>query len=362
METKIFSSPGRFIVGDNEIESLGKHLDYFGKKALLVAHDDDVQRVRGALEKSKNSGMSYVKTSFRGECSDLEIQRICSISANNEIEIVVGLGGGKAIDTAKCVSNHLKLPLTVVPTIASCDAPCSSLAVIYTEEHVKEKVYVFSKNPDLVIVDSRVIANSPSRFLAAGIGDAYATYFEARACIESRANNYVGGQSTITAFEISKICRDVLLRDGKSAMEACKAKAVTPALENIIEANLLLSGIGFESVGLAVAHAIYNAMTILPEVHPFMHGEIVAFGVLVQHVLEKDSHKQIKETLNFYKDIGLPTSLSEIGLSKNVDKQLYKVSEAIFTHGPSINNLGYTLTPTMVFDALKKVNFLKHFY
>jgi len=358
MASKIISLPGKFIVGDQEIANLGKHIAPFGKKALLVAHDDDVQRVHSALEKSQEAGVSYMATSFRGECSDIEIQRICSLPSIDKTEVVIGLGGGKAIDTAKCVASHRKLPLVVVPTIASTDAPCSTLAVIYTEDHVKEKVYVFSKNPDIVVVDSRVIANAPARYLAAGIGDAYATYFEARACLRSGAKNYVGGRSTIAAFELSKACRDVLLKDGRAAMEACKLNVVTPPLENIIEANLLLSGIGFESVGLACAHSIYNAMTILPEVHPYMHGEIVAFGVLVQHVLEHESQEQIRQTLAFYKDIGLPTKLSDIGLAGNVDDKLRKVAENIFTNGPSINNLALTPTSQMVYDALKMADTL----
>lgn len=125
-------------------------------------------------------------------------------------------------------------------------------------------IMLLTCSADAVVADSGVIAKAPVRFLVAGIGDAYATYFEARSCMRSYSPNYVGGVSTQAAFKLAELCHDVLLRDAELAVRACKQKVVTESLENVIEANLLLSGLGFESVGLAAAHAFYNAVSELP--------------------------------------------------------------------------------------------------
>lgn len=141
------------------------------------------------------------------------------------------------------------------------------------------------------------LKQAPVRFLVAGMGDAYATYYEGRACMRSSALNYNKAAST-------------------------RAKVVTPALENIIEANVLLSGIGFESVGLAAAHSIHGGLTELPETHGAMHGEKVAIGTLVQLIMENAPMKEMVQTLNYYKMTGLPTKLSDIGISEATEEKL----------------------------------------
>ena len=139
--------------------------------------------------------------------------------------------------------------MVVVPTIASTDAPCSALAVIYTEDHVFESYYIFPRNPDMVVVDTEVIARSPARFLVSGMGDALATWFEADACRKAFAKNMPGGDSTEAALALAHLCFELLMRYGRQAKAAAEVHAATVALDKIVEANTLLSGLGFESSG-----------------------------------------------------------------------------------------------------------------
>lgn len=260
------------------------------------------------------------------------------------------------MDTAKAVAHFENKPMISVPTIASTDAPCSTLAVVYHEDHSVETVYCFPRNPDVVVADSGVIAKAPVRFLVAGIGDAYATYFEARSCMRSYAQNYVGGVSTQAAFKLAELCYDVLRRDAELAILACKRNVVTKSLENVIEANLLLSGLGFESVGLAAAHAFYNAVSELPDVHSCMHGELVAIGVLLQHILDHEPKEQIRQTIDFFKRVGLPTKLSEIGIRENVDEKLMKIAQDTPVKGDCYCNFPFEVTVKMLYDALKLID------
>ena len=222
---KILISPSKYVQGEGELNNLGEYLKAFGNKALLVASSDDQARVQVQLDDAmKKDSFSLVSCGFRGECSKVEVARIKEIAEKSEYDVLIGLGGGKALDTAKTLGFYQKKPVIVVPTIASTDAPCSSLAVLYTEEGQFDEYIFFGKNPDLVLVDLEIIAKAPTRFLVAGMGDALATYFEARSCERSLANNIPGGKSTKTALAVAKLCYEILIEDSIKAKAACDSK------------------------------------------------------------------------------------------------------------------------------------------
>ena len=173
----------------------------------------------------------------------------------------------------------------MLPGIAATDAPCSALSVIYTKDGQFSRVEFFPKNPELVLMDTSIIVKSPVRTLVAGMGDALATYFEAQQAFISDSPNALHGKSTLTGQIIAKACYDILLTQGKQAKLSNEAGAVTKAFEAVVEANTLLSGLGFESGGLCAAHAVHNGFTVVEETHQMLHGEKVAFGVLVQLVM-----------------------------------------------------------------------------
>jgi glycerol dehydrogenase len=160
-----------------------------------------------------------------------------------------------------------------------------------------------------------VIAGSPVRLLVAGMGDALATWFEAKACAESGAKNMRGGASTRTALALAELCYKTLLADGVAAIGALERREPNEALDRLVEANTLLSGLGFESSGLAAAHAIHNGLTAAPGTHAYMHGEKVAFGLLAQLMLESQPASVVEEVLAFANSVGLPTTLADIGIA-----------------------------------------------
>ena len=350
---RILIAPAKYVQGEGEYERLGEYLAAYGDKVFFIAHEDDRARMRPYLNAVEAGGKTaLVYGDFSGECTLGEIEKFSLQVRESGCGAVAGLGGGKALDTAKAVAHAVKQPVIVLPTIASTDAPCSSLAVVYTARGQFSQYIFFNKNPDLVLVDTRVIANAPVRFLVAGIGDALATWFEARACLRSHADNIPGGKSTRAALAVARQCYDTLREDSLKAVAACECNVVTPALENIVEANILLSGLGFESSGLAAAHAVHDGLTALEETHRFYHGEKVAFGVLVQLMLENAPLEEIGEVGDFCRSVGLPVCLADIGVEDAAPEKIRAVAEAACAPGETMGNMPFPVTPDDVFAAI----------
>ncbi|MBP7654336.1 glycerol dehydrogenase [Candidatus Dependentiae bacterium] len=345
--------PGRYIQGIDSLKFLGKEIKRLGENALLISSPSAAKNIIPKITDSISAEIKFKVEIFNKEATDEEISRLTDSAKKNRCDIIAGIGGGKTLDTAKAVANNIKVPVVIVPTIASTDAPCSAISVVYTEKGVFKRVITLDRNPDVVLVDSRIISEAPVRFLVSGMGDALATYFEAESCRQKVACNFTGYNSLITAYSIAELCYETLLEYGISAKISCINKVVNPALEHIIEANTLLSGIGFESCGIAAAHSIHNGLTAIPETHSFFHGEKVAFGLVTSLFLTDKSSQIINEVYNFCENIGLPTTLEEIGLKNVSDKDLMKVSEKSCAEGELIINEPININPEDIFNSIK---------
>lgn len=313
---RIFASPSRYIQGENALFENAKSILDLGNRPILLCdqlvYDIVGKRFEDYLHRY---GFHIVLTLFNGEASDNEINRVVALAEKENCDSIIGLGGGKTIDSAKAIADLIEKPVIIAPTIASTDAPVSALSVIYTDEGAFDHYLFYSKNPDLVLVDTKVISQAPKRLLASGIAD------------------------------------------GLQAMAACEAKVVTPALENIVEANTLLSGLGFESGGLAAAHAIHNGFTALTgDIHHLTHGEKVAYGTLVQLLLENRPKEELDKYIEFYKKIGMPTTLKEMHLDQVGYDDLIKVGKQATMEGETIHQMPFKISPSDVAQAIIAVD------
>lgn len=357
------TSPKKFIVGTGLLAQMHDFVKDFGDNAFIISDEFIVDRVKtesiAGLEKA---GLKGSAEKFNRECTDSEIKRLGELAQKQGANVVVGIGGGKTLDTTKAVAHYYKLPLILYPTIASTDAPCIALAVIYTEKGKFDRYLFLPQNPDAVIADTSIIAAAPARFFAAGVGDALSTYFEARACQKADGVNLVGKTPSRTGLGLAEMCFDVVSANVEKAMDAVRNKVSTRAVEDMVEATIYLSGIGAETGGLAAAHAVHNGMTAVEDLHHAQHGEKVVFGLLTQLVLENAPDEEIEEVVRIVKAAGLPLTLKELGVKTFVEAEWRKVAEIACDKNDTMGNMPFKVTPDDLYDAMVAANALGERY
>lgn len=358
----VLAAPQRYIQGEGTFAMLGRYLTLVpARRAAIYISAGGERREGERLRRSlREADIAAVFVHFGGECSNEEVARVVAeLGAQGErIDCLVAVGGGKCIDAGKCVAWRLGVPMVSCPSLASNDAPCSALSVMYTTEGVTKALEFFPANPVLVVVDTRVIADAPVRYLVAGMGDAMATWYEARTCLDNpHARSMLAARPTLAAAALGELCANTLFADGVAAAAAVREQRVTPALEHVIEANTLLSGIGFESGGLAAAHAVAQGFTVLPQLHrDFMHGEMVAMGLLTQLVLER-RHEEAGKVAAFCAAVGLPAHLGHLALSADAEHALLAAMEGA-TLMPFLANEPFEATPAMLVAAAREADAL----
>ncbi len=345
----IFYAPSKYIQGRCILGQLDQFLHSFGRKALIVGNELGLKCIRDAAPSGDLCTLIY--EDFNGECSMNEIRRLQSVYQENECEMIVGAGGGKVLDAVKAAACFLQAPCIVIPTAVSSDAPTSALSVIYHDDGTLDQRLTLPKSPDLILVDSQVIANAPARLLSAGMGDAMSTYFEARACSASNSDNIHGGKTTRAAMVLAEECYRTILENGAKAKAAVSRHLCTPAVEAVIEANTLLSGIGFEGGGKAAAHPIGDGLNTIPECRS-MHGEKVAFGSLVQLFLENADEDELDEAYSFCVSVGLPVTLQQLSITEDPEDAALQIAKIATQKDKPIYNMPCTITEAAVRDAI----------
>ncbi len=345
MNLRISYFPGKYVQGNGAISELQGFIDLFGEKPFFL--------VTPSMEKTiKKYGYDrYDHELMRSPCCWKVINALVERIKDKDYSVIVGLGGGKIVDIAKAAADKLDLKVILVPTVAASSAAFSACSVIYTEENIEESVYYEKHSPDVLLIDNSLIIGAGVRHFVAGMGDALAVLFEARGCVHTGAENSLHAKQTFCALAICEYCLDAELRYGFEAKLAVERKVVTPAVERMIEVNLLSGGIAFEGGGLAAAHAIHNGLTVLPEARKYLHGEVVAFGVLSELHLSGADPEEIDQIYDFCEKVGLPTTFEDIGLKDVTEEELREVAQVTFDD-PYLHHENPNITVDEIYAAL----------
>jgi len=350
----VLIAPRRYVQGRGVLAEIGPLLAEIAAKPLVL-WDEKVKGVVGetVLASLAEAELDVVDVEFAGDSTKPEAARVAGLAADSGADVAVGVGGGKTLDTAKAAAHQAGIKMVTVPTIASNDSPTSSYTVWYDDDGNCLGFESWGRNPDLVLVDTQVIADGPVAAFVAGMGDALGTWIEAEACLKTRSGNLAGGIATMAAMAIARLSYDVLMAHGVAAKRAVELNVVTPPVEKVVEANVLLSGLGFESGGVATAHMIANCLPSFPECHHLMHGHEVGFGVISQLCLDEDAEAaEVHRIVDFEVAVGLPVTFAELGLEGVTRDRLQAIGETCASEGSLCRNHPFEVTADSVIDAM----------
>lgn len=352
--TRTFAGPGRYIQSAGAFARLGDETVQHGSSAFVIADETVWDLVSEPVKESFDATAGTVERArFGGECSTDEIERLTDAAREAGADVILGIGGGKALDTAKSVAVRRDIPVGTVPTIASNDSPTSSISVIYGEDGELVTAELHRRHPVFVLVDTAVIAAAPTRWFVSGIGDAFATWYEAKTTWESGGTTVFDDRPTYTGRALAHTCHQLLREHAEGAVSAVESGSVTESVEAVTEAVILLSGLGFENGGLAAAHAIHDGLTTLPEAASSTHGEKVTVGLLAQLLLEGATDETIDDVITFAASIGLPTGLSDLGVNDPSDEELRQVGHVATNPEGPMNNEPVDISPEQIADVLR---------
>ena len=353
----VFCSPSRYTQGRGATAALGREMAALGLEGpvLLIAGKTVISRLANTWKVSLGeAGISNVVHCFAGECSPAEIERTKAMARQSEARTIIGAGGGKVLDTGSCCRCRFGAACRELPDsrIKRCPLQCPVRNLHRSRSF--PGIPVLSQEPGLGACRHPGDRRRRRRACSSPAWETHSPPGSKRKPVSlDRCSTCAAVARQPVHSALAELCYRTLLADGAAALQAVLAQAVTPALERLVEANTLLSGLGFESSGLAAAHAIHNGLTAVPETHAYFHGEKVAFGLLVQLVLEGATSATVNEVLRFSFQVGLPITLADIGLAELASAIASPRSAHRATApGETIHNEPFEVNSDMVTDAI----------
>lgn len=347
-------APHQVLKGENILATAVESISCLGKSPLIVTGKHSQPLVEAELTpKLNNHNLDSLLITYSPDCCESSLETLKTTVTEAKKDLIIGVGGGKALDTAKLLAHQSRLPVVTIPTSAATCAAWTALSNIYSPQGAFAYDVTLAQSPNLLILDYALIKTAPIRTLTAGIGDAIAKWYEA-----SVSSGESEATLTIAAVQQARILRDILLQKSEAALE----NPGKEAWREVVDANILLAGVigglGGANCRTVAAHAVHNGLTHLIESHQALHGEKVAYGILVQLRLEEMlqgnqlAASAREQLLSFYGKIGLPQKLEDMGLESITLKQLRQVAKISCQPNSDIHRLPFTVTPDQLIAAM----------
>ena len=347
-------APARVLRGENCLVDSASEIAVLGNRPLVIGGDNTLAAVDASLKSiAESAELSLQTANYSPDCAESSLARLQKAVTQHQADVIIGVGGGKALDMAKLVAYRCNLPIATIPTSGATCAAWTALSNVYSEAGAFQYDVALSRCPDLLILDYGLIKTAPQRTLIAGIGDAIAKWYEA--CVSSGDSS---ATLLISAVQQARVLRDILFQKSALALK----NPDSDAWQEVVDASVLLAGviggIGGAECRTVAAHAVHNGLTHLPAAHNGLHGEKVAYGVLVQLRLEEMvqgnqlAASARKQLLQFYNEIGLPKSLEDLGLGDITLAQLRQVTAIATQPQSDIHRLPFKVSSEQLAAAM----------
>ncbi len=347
-------APGRVLRGEQCLAQSGEAIALLGKRPLIVGGDRTLEIVEPYLQPVlQQQQLTASQSSYSPDCAESSLARLREAVEGDRADFIIGIGGGKALDTAKLLAHQCQLPIVTIPTSAATCAAWTALSNIYSETGAFQYDVALARCPDLLILDYSLIRTAPQRTLVAGIGDAIAKWYEA-----SVSSGSSTATLTIAAVQQARVLRDILFQKSTAALQNPDGED----WREVVDATVLLAGVigglGGANCRTVAAHAVHNGLTHIPVAHDALHGEKVAYGILVQLRLEEMvqgnqlAASARQQLLQFYTEIGLPQTLEDLGLGNVSLAELRRAAEVACAPNSDIHRLPFAVSPEQLMAAM----------
>lgn len=349
------ASANAYIHGSGVLRQAGEWLQKYGKNLFIIGGRTAWSKASVLLVPSfLEHGLGYEVASFQGESSYEEVERLQSL-APKEIDLVMGVGGGKALDASKTVAARLKKPFIAVPTVAGTCSCVTHISVMYTPQGVFVDYINHPQNSLLTLVDTAIIADSPANYMLSGIGDTLAKWYEGIVCARGHEDHV----PTKLGLAAAKICLDTLVQYSSQALKDMEKKDPSYAVQQITDAIFIaagaVGGFGMETTRACAAHGVHDGLTVVEETHAMLHGIKVAYGILALMHIDGQPLEEIEHLKAFYRNIGLPTSLAELGVDRKLtDEELARVAQLALSPTSFMRFMPYPVSSAMITEAIRK--------
>jgi len=350
-------TPESYINEDGILKSSGKYIAKLGRNALIVGGKTALSVAGEELYKSLNSsGVSFKIKEFKGYPTERSIEKYTSIARELGVDLIIGVGGGVVLDLVKAVGEKSNVSVVTVPTIAATCAAWSALSVLYDEDGKHKDYLILNNSPKLVLVDTGVISRAPIRYLNAGIGDTVVKWYEA-------SPHAVEGQKDISlriGLQTSKLALDILNNRDVSTLNNAIGNNATQDISEVVDSIIILAGLvgsinGGQHRG-AIAHALHDSFTTIPDTRESLHGEKVIFGLIVQFILEKKTEKEIELIISFMNSLNLPVTLSQLGINDDIPNKVATLAKGIDILEKELDKLNFEVSTNLIEQAIKKAD------
>lgn len=352
--TSLFVSPTQVIRGTGCILTIGEAIASLGSRPLLVGGEKTLNIVQSSLQQAfKTDQLAISQATYTPDCSESSLASLHTAVATHQADVIIGIGGGKALDTAKLLAHQCQLPIVTIPTSAATCAAWTALSNIYSNDGAFQYDVALTRCPNLLVLDYELIKTAPQRTLVAGIGDAIAKWYEASVSSGSDPATLI-----IAAVQQARVLRDILFQKSVTALQ-------NPGGEEwreVVDATVLLAGVigglGGARCRTVAAHAVHNGLTHIGAAHGALHGEKVAYGILVQLRLEEMlqgnqlATSARKQLLSFYDEIGLPKTLEDLGLVEITLGELRHAAQIACNPQSDLHRLPFTVSPEQLMAAM----------
>ena len=345
-------APGQVVRGQGVLAQMGGAIARLGSRPLIVASDGAWTLIQPICRQAL-ADLAIATATYKPDCSEAALAELQEAVQQHQADVIIGVGGGKALDAAKLLAYQSRLPVVTAPTSAATCAAWTALSNVYSDKGAFLYDVSLARCPDLLILDYALIATAPRRMLAAGIGDAIAKWYEASVSSGASEQTLI-----IAAVQQARVLRDILFQKAQTALEEPGGSA----WREVVDASVLLAGVigglGGAQCRTVAAHAVHNGLTHLLASHGSLHGEKVAFGILVQLRLEEMGlGNQLaaaarQQLLQFYGQIGLPKTLEDLGLGEISLISLRQAAEIACQTGSDIHRLPFSVTSEQLMAAM----------